>query len=67
MTEIKKEIDKSHDNYVNNIIGDITHDSKPFWKFINSQKTCRQGIRPLKAKTDQLVESDNDKAKVLNE
>ena len=36
--EIKQDIKNTHDEYVNNMIGDISKDSKPFWKYINSQK-----------------------------
>ena len=37
--EIKQDIKTAHDAYVNNLVGDISADSKPFWKYINSQKT----------------------------
>ena len=65
--QVKTEVQDAHDNYVNNLIGEIKKDSKPFWKYINCQKSDKQGIPPLTTKCGSTVESDLDKAKVLNE
>ena len=42
--EIKADIRKQHDLYVNNLIGDVKVNPKDFYKFINSQKKDTQGI-----------------------
>jgi hypothetical protein len=64
--EIKKEVKTAHDNYVNNMIGDLKHDPKPFWKYISSQKSDQTGIPPLKTKQGTEAESDFEKAEALN-
>ena len=38
-SRIKSEVRASHTKYVNGMIGDIKHDTKPFWsRYINGQK-----------------------------
>ena len=64
--EIKQDIKKTHNEYVNNMIGDIIKDSKPFWKYMNSQKTDRQGIPPLNTQKGSVAETDQTKAEALN-
>ena len=49
--EIKSDIKKAHDEYVNNLIGDIDQNSKPFWKYINSQKMIAKEFPIYKPKT----------------
>ncbi|XP_053390488.1 uncharacterized protein LOC128553373 [Mercenaria mercenaria] len=63
---VQKEVKIAHDSYVNNLIGDIKSDSKPFWKYINSKKSEKSGIPPLKTEDGRTVESDIDKANALN-
>jgi exonuclease III len=63
---IKKEINQAHDNYINNMLGDIKQDPKPFWKYINRQKTDNHRIPPLKTNNNKLAESDQEKAEALN-
>ena len=46
--EIKADIRKQHDLYVNNLSGDVKADPKDFYQYINSQKKDAQGIPPLK-------------------
>ena len=64
--EIKRDIKVTHDEYVNNLIGDIGKNSKPFWKYINSQKSDRQGIPPLNTNEGSVAETDQLKAEALN-
>ena len=46
--EIKADIRKQHDVYVNNLVGDVKANPKDFYRYINSQKKDAQGIPPLK-------------------
>ena len=46
--EIKADIRKQHDLYVNNLVGDVKANPKDFYRYINSQKKDAQGIPPLK-------------------
>ena len=64
--EIKQDIKTAHDAYVNNLIGDISTDSKPFWKYINPHKNDRQGIPPLHTNNGSIAETDKAKADALN-
>ena len=52
---------------MNNIIGDVKRDPKPFWKNINSQKSDKQGIPPLQNKSKRIADTDVLKAEALNE
>lgn len=60
-------MNEAHNTYVNNLIGDIKKDSKPFWKYINKQKADKQGIPPLLTKDNKSAEIDKDKAETLNQ
>ena len=42
--EIKADIRKQHDLYVNNLVGDLKANPKDFYRYINSQKKDAQGI-----------------------
>ena len=46
--EIKADIRKQHDLYVNNLVGDVKTNPKDFYRYINGQKKDAQGIPPLK-------------------
>ena len=46
--EIKADIRKQHDLYVNNLVGDVKANPKDFYRYINSQKKDAKGIPPLK-------------------
>ena len=46
--EIKDDIRKQHDLYVNNLVGDVKANPRVFYRYINSQKKDNQGIPPLK-------------------
>jgi hypothetical protein len=64
---IKTEIRQAHTEYVNNLIGDIKQDPKPFWKYLNSQKSDSQSIPPLKTSSGSMAETDLAKAQTFNE
>ena len=63
---IKVEINNAHNKYVENMIGDIKENSKPFWKYINAQKKDSQSIPPLKTINGKTAENDLGKAEALN-
>ena len=44
--EIKADIRKQHDLYVNNLVGDVKTNPRDFYRYINSQKKDTQGISP---------------------
>ena len=46
--EIKDDVRKQHDLYVNNLVGDVKANPRDFNRYINSQKKDNQGIPPLK-------------------
>ena len=46
--EIKVDVTKQHDLYVNNLVVDIQANPRDFYRYINSQKKDTQGIPPLK-------------------
>ena len=48
--EIKADIRKQHDLYVNNLNGDVKANPRDFYRYINSQKKDTQGMPPLKRK-----------------
>ena len=45
--EIKEDVRKQHDLYVNNLVGDVKANPRNFYRYINSQKKDNQGIQPL--------------------
>ena len=60
---------RARENYINNIIAEglEKNDSKPFWRYIKSQRQDNCGVAPLKSKTSNDLISDNSsKAKILN-
>ena len=60
--EIKADIRKQHELYVNNLVGDVKANPKDFYRYINSQKKDVQGIPPLKKRNGSgLAESDFEK------
>ena len=48
--EIKDDVRKQHNLYVNNLVGDIKTNPRDFYRYINSQKKDNQGIPPFKRK-----------------
>ena len=65
--EIKAEVKKRHDLYVNNLVGDIKANPRDFYRYINSQKKDTQRIPPLKRRNGSgLVESELDEAEEFN-
>ena len=65
--EIKADIRKQHELYVNNLVGDVNANPRDFYRYINSQKKDVQGIPPLKKRNGSgLAESDFEKAGEFN-
>ena len=66
--EIKADIRKQHDLYVNNLDGDVKANPRDFYRYINSQtKKDTKGIPPLKRKNGKGVsQSDLEKAEEFN-
>ena len=65
--EIKADVRKQHDLYVNNLVGDVKANPRDFYRYINSQKKDTQGIPPLKRKNGKgVAQSDLEKAEELN-
>ena len=48
--EIKDDVRKQHDLYVNNLVGDVKANPRDFYRYINSQKKDNQGIPSLKSR-----------------
>ena len=46
--EIKDDVRKQHDLYVNNLVGDVKANPRDFYRYINSQEKENQGIPSLK-------------------
>ena len=65
--EIKADVRKQHDLYVNNLVGDVKATPRDFYRYINSQKKDTQGIPPLKRKNGKgVAQSDLEKAEEFN-
>ena len=65
--EIKADVRKQHDLYVNNLVGDVEANPRDFYRYINSQKKDTQGIPPLKRSNGKSVaQSDLEKAEQFN-
>ena len=65
--EIKADVRKQHDLYVNNLVGDVMANPRDFYRYINSQKKDTQGIPPLKRKNEKgVAQSDLEKAEEFN-
>ena len=62
--EIKADVRKQHDLYVNNLVGDVKANPRGFCRYINSQKKDTQGILPLKRKNGKgVAQSDFEKGR----
>ena len=46
LREIKADVRKQHDLYINNLVGDVKANPRDFYRYINSQKKDTQGIPP---------------------
>ena len=65
--EIKADVKKQHDLYVNNLVGDIKANPRDFYRYIYSQKKDTQGIPPLKRRNGSgLAESELEQAEEFN-
>ena len=61
--EIKANIRKRHDLYVNDLVGDVKANPKDFYQYINSQKKDAQSIPPLiKSIGSGVAQSESEKA-----
>ena len=65
--EIKDDVRKQHDLFVNNLVGDVKTNPRDFYRYINSQKKDNQGIPPLKRRggTD-ITASEIEQAEEFN-
>ena len=65
--EIKADIRKQHDLYVNNLVRDVKANPRDFYRYINSQKKDTQGIPPLKKRNGSgIAQSEFEKAEEFN-
>ena len=65
--EIKADIRKQHDLYVNNLVGDVKANPRDFYRYINSQKKDTQIIPPLKKRQGGgLAQADFQKVSEFN-
>ena len=65
--EIKADVKKQHDLYVNNLVGDIKANPRDFYRYINGQKKDTQGIPPLKRiNGNSVAESELEQADEFN-
>ena len=65
--EIKADIRKQNDLYVNNLVGDVKANPKDFNRYINCQKKDAQGIPPLKKRNGSgVAQSESEKAAEFN-
>ena len=59
--EIKADVRKQHDLYVNNLVGDVKANPRDFYRYINSQKKDTQGIPPLNGRMERVLLSRTSK------
>ena len=65
--EIKADVRKQHDLYVNNLVAVVKANPRDFYRYINSQNKDTQGIPPLKRKNGKgVAQSDLEKAEEFN-
>ena len=65
--EIKADVRKQHDLYVNNLVGAVKANPRDFYRCTNSQKKDTKGIPPLKRKNGKgVAHSDLEKAEEFN-
>ena len=62
-SEIKADVKKQYDLYVNNLVGDIKANPRDFYRYINGQKKDTQGIPPLNRRNgNSVAESELEQA-----
>ena len=65
--EIKADVKKQHDLYVNNLVGDIKGNPRDFYRYINGQKKDTQNTAPLKRRNGNgVAESELEQADEFN-
>ena len=61
--QIKADIKKQHDLYVNKLVGDIKVNPKDFFRYTNRQRKNNPGVLPLKRRNGSgLAESETEQA-----
>ena len=53
--EIKADVRKQHDLYVNNLVGDVKANPRDFYRYINSQKKDTQVFHPWKGRMERVL------------
>ena len=53
--EIKADIRKQHDLYVNNLVGDVKANPRDFYRYINSQKKTPNIFHPWKGRMERVL------------
>ena len=53
--EIKADVRKQHDLYVNNLVGDVKANPRDFYRYINSQKKTPKVFHPWKGKMERVL------------
>ena len=65
--EIKADIKKQHDLYVNNLVGDVKANPRDFYRYIYSQKKDTQGIPPLKKRNGSgIAQSECERSRMFS-
>ena len=65
--EIKADVKKQYDLYLNNLVGDIKANPRDFYRYSSSQKKDTQGIPPLKRRHGSgLAESELEQVDEFN-
>ena len=65
--EIKADVRKQHDLYVNNLVGDVKANPRDFYRYINSHKKDTECIPSLKRRNGNgVAQSDLEKAEEFN-
>ena len=54
-SEIKADVWKQHDLYVNNLVGDVKANPRDFYQYINSQKKAPKVFHPWKGRMERVL------------
>ena len=64
--KVTRSLRSERNERLNQVIGDIQTNPKPFWNYIRSQRKDSQVLPPLKTPAGTTVDSDYEKAEALN-
>ena len=64
--KVTRSLRSERNELLNQVIGDIQTNPKPFWNYIRSQRKDSQVLPPLKTPAGTTVDSDYEKAEALN-